>query len=80
MWLASGAFAYAAFRLVEAFGLWHERPWAEWLAIVSAGLYLPVEIFELWKHLSILGALLLMGNAALVLGLLYIRLKAPETP
>ena len=79
VWLASGAFAYAAFRLVEAFGLWHERPWAEWLAIVSAGLYLPVEIFELWKHASILGALLLIGNAALVLGLLHIRLKAIET-
>ena len=79
VWLASGAFAYAAFRLVEAFGLWHERPWAEWLAIVSAGLYLPVEVFELWKHASILGALLLIGNAALVLGLLHIRLKALET-
>jgi len=24
----------------------HERAWAEWFAIISAGLYLPVEIYE----------------------------------
>jgi len=74
--LAAGAFAYALFRLVEAFGLWHERPWAEWLAIVSAGLYLPVEVYELWRHLSVIGALVTVGNAGLVAGLLHIRLAA----
>jgi uncharacterized membrane protein (DUF2068 family) len=74
--LAAGAFVYSAIRLVEAFGLWHERPWAEWLAIVSAALYLPVEVFEFWKHHSILGGLILLGNAALVVGLLHVRLAA----
>ena len=74
--LASGAFVYAAFRLVEAYGLWHERPWAEWLAIVSAGLYLPVEIFEVWRHLSVIAALITIGNAALVVFLLHLRLNA----
>jgi uncharacterized membrane protein (DUF2068 family) len=74
--LAAGAFAYATFRLVEAFGLWHERPWAEWLAIVSAGLYLPVEIYELSRHLSVIGALVTVGNAGLVAGLLHVRLSA----
>lgn len=74
--LAAGAFAYATFRLVEAYGLWHERPWAEWLAIVSAGLYLPVEGYELWRHLSVIGALVTVGNAGLVAGLLHVRLSA----
>lgn len=74
--LASGAFVYAAFRIVEAYGLWHERPWAEWLAIVSAGLYLPIEIFEVWKRLSVVAALITIGNAALVVFLLHVRLKA----
>lgn len=78
--LAGGAFAYAIFRLVEAYGLWHERPWAEWLAIVSAGLYLPVEGYELWRHLSVIGALVTVGNAALVAGLLHLRLSAISRP
>lgn len=78
--LAAGAFSYALFRLVEAYGLWHERPWAEWLAIVSAGLYLPVEVYELWRHLSVVGALVTAGNVGLVAGLLYIRLSAIRRP
>ena len=44
LWLlASGAFAYACVRGVEAYGLWRARAWAEWFAILSGGLYLPVE-------------------------------------
>ena len=78
--LAAGAFSYALFRLVEAWGLWHERPWAEWLAIVSAGIYLPVEVYELWRHLSVIGALVTVGNAGLVAGLLHIRLSAIRRP
>ena len=45
--LAGGAFAYSVVRFVEAYGLWRLRPWAEWFAIVSGGLYLPVEVYEL---------------------------------
>jgi uncharacterized membrane protein (DUF2068 family) len=74
--LAAGAFAYATLRLVEAYGLWHERPWAEWLAIVSAGLYLPVEVYELSRHFSAIGMTVTLGNVALVAGLLHLRLKA----
>ena len=35
-WLAAAAIAYAAFRLIEAYGLWQERSWAEWLAATAA--------------------------------------------
>jgi len=41
---ALGALAYAAFRFVEAWGLWRERRWAEWLALVSGAAYLPIEL------------------------------------
>ena len=51
LWLlAAAATAYALVRGVEAYGLWFERRWAEWFALVSAGLYVPVEIFELWHE------------------------------
>ena len=60
LWLLAGAaFAYAAMRLFEAFGLWHQRRWAEWLAVLSAALYIPIELYALmhgvtWPKLTIL--------------------------
>src|SRR4051794_31605613 len=31
-----GVLVYAAVRITEAVGLWHERDWAEWFALLSA--------------------------------------------
>ena len=48
LWLMAGfAALYAAVRFAEAYGLWHERRWAEWLAAISGGVYVPIEIYEL---------------------------------
>jgi uncharacterized membrane protein (DUF2068 family) len=41
------AFVYSGFRFVESYGLWRNRRWAEWLAVVSGLIYLPFEIYEL---------------------------------
>jgi uncharacterized membrane protein (DUF2068 family) len=75
--LAAGAFAYAMLRFVEAYGLWYERHWAEWLAIGSGGLYLPVELYELMLHRTPMHAVLLLVNAGIVCGVLYVRLTEP---
>ncbi len=40
------ALVYAAFRFVEAYGLWRARPWAEWLALICGAAYIPFEIYE----------------------------------
>lgn len=50
--LAAMALAYAALRGAEAYGLWRDRRWAEWLGAVSGAIYLPVELYELWKGFS----------------------------
>jgi uncharacterized membrane protein (DUF2068 family) len=73
--LATGAFAYSALRLIEAYGLWHARPWAEWLAIFSGGIYLPVELIELFGHYSHLKLAITVLNLALVIYLLRLRLR-----
>jgi uncharacterized membrane protein (DUF2068 family) len=74
LWLlASGAFAYSAVRIVEAYGLWHARVWAEWLAIVSGGLYLPVEVYELVHRSSTVKAVVLVVNLAIVGYVSYAR-------
>lgn len=66
LWLAAGAAAYSALRLVEAYGLFRERAWAEWLAALSGGLYVPFEMAELAGRPSLLGISVLAVNLAVV--------------
>ncbi len=66
LWLAAGAAAYAFLRLVEAYGLYYTRAWAEWLAALSGGLYIPFEITEIARKPSLLGAIILVINLGVV--------------
>ncbi len=50
--LAGFAAVYAIVRFVEAYGLWNERRWAEWLAALSGGIYIPIEIYELTHRVT----------------------------
>ena len=53
LWLLAGmALAYAVIRGAEAYGLWYERRWAEWLALCSGLIYLPIEFYELSHGIS----------------------------
>jgi uncharacterized membrane protein (DUF2068 family) len=64
--LAGGAAAYSALRLVEGFGLYRERAWAEVVAALSGAIYVPFEVAELFRHPSGLAAVLLTLNVAVV--------------
>lgn len=75
LWLAIGATIYSLLRLTEAFGLWHERVWAEWLAIISCGIFLPVEFLELARGFSNIKAMITLFNIALVFYLLKTRYR-----
>jgi len=67
LWLlAAGAMAYALMRFVEAYGLWRARRWAEWFAVASGGIYIPVELYELARGVTWARALLLAVNVAIV--------------
>lgn len=66
MLLALGAAAYAAVRLVEAYGLFLGRAWAEVLAAASGAIYLPIEVYELLQGATALKAALLAVNALVV--------------
>ena len=65
--LAALALAYAALRYAEAYGLWRQRTWAEWLALVSGGVYLPLEVLALFEKLTWIRVGSLIGNLAVVL-------------
>lgn len=73
--LAAMAFAYSTVRFVEAYGLWKMRAWAEWFAIISGCIYLPVELYELIERATLIRAGVLAVNALIVAYLLYVRLS-----
>jgi len=70
LWLAASiGFLYAFFRLLEAYGLWFERNWAAWLAVVSGGIYLPIEIYKLAEKFTWIRISVLVLNLAVVLAM-----------
>src|SRR5579863_4136962 len=75
LWAAARiAFAYAVLRFTEAYGLWKGRTWAEWVALVSGSLLLPLEVRELLRGLTLWRCALFLGNLAVVFYMLYVIL------
>ena len=70
------AFADAALRFVQAYGLWHLRRWAEWLTIFSSAIYLPIEIYEIYQKFTVFRVGLFLVNLLIVIYLLRVRLRA----
>ncbi len=78
--LAGAAAAYSTVRFTEAWGLWHRRVWAEWFALLSGALYLPWEILKIIERPNWWHSLLLTGNVAIVLYMLYVRVLSCRIP
>ena len=64
--LALGAAAYATIRLVEGWGLYRERAWAEVLAAASGAIYMPIEVYGWLKHPTWFRFAVFLVNAAVV--------------
>jgi uncharacterized membrane protein (DUF2068 family) len=65
------ALGYILVRLLEAYGLWNDRAWAEWLGALSGGLYIPFEIGHLMHRPSVISAVVLVGNVFVVSFLVF---------
>jgi uncharacterized membrane protein (DUF2068 family) len=66
------ALIYSSLRFTEAYGLWKERLWAEWVALTSGALLLPVEIHGLMRGITVVRTTILLGNIAIVIFMLYL--------
>jgi uncharacterized membrane protein (DUF2068 family) len=64
--------AYAAIRFVEAAGLWLEKEWAEWFALVSGALYTPWLTYELIRHPTGFKVFALLFNLIVVLYMVWL--------
>lgn len=72
LWMfASIAFMYATVRLAEAYGLWMQRRWAEWVAVASGSIYLPIEVYELLSGVSWIKVGTLAVNLVIVVYMAY---------
>jgi len=73
--IAALALVYALIRLVEGYGLWHGKHWAEWFAVISAGIYLPLEFQHYFHHATLLNAGVIIFNILVMvyLGMLLNR-------
>ncbi len=64
---------YALVEGLEAFGLWFQRRWAEYLTFLVTASLLPLEVYELTNRLSPLKLLTFAINLAVVVYLLLVK-------
>jgi uncharacterized membrane protein (DUF2068 family) len=77
--IAAAAMVYAIVRFAEAFGLWRDREWAEWFALLSGSMYLPWELYSLLRHPHLIKWVVLTINLAIVLYMLVLRVQAAKS-
>lgn len=89
--IALGVLLYAVIRFIEAGGLWLEKEWAEWFALISGAVYTPVAVYELLRHPTGFKWTFLVLNLMIVLYLAWLlrdshrrrreeRQESPESP
>jgi uncharacterized membrane protein (DUF2068 family) len=71
--IAIGAILYSTIRLLEAYGLWYDKNWAEWMAIISTGAYLPFEFYDIWEKQTAVRIGITVLNIALLIYLIFVR-------
>lgn len=71
--ISLGSLFYAALLLTEAVGLYLRLTWARWLTIIATASFIPLEIYEIIKHVRPGRVLILLFN---VLILIYLKRHA----
>jgi uncharacterized membrane protein (DUF2068 family) len=66
------ACVYASLFLVEGWGLWRSKRWAEYLTVIATTSLIPFELWEIYHHISWLKIVALIVNVAIVLYLIYL--------
>jgi len=73
--MAIAAALYSVVRMIEAVGLWLKKTWAEWFAVLTGGLYIPIEIFEVVRSVTWPRVTVLAVNFGVVVYLLFILIR-----
>ena len=75
-----GTFFYSGLLLTEGVGLALRKRWAEYFTIIATSSFIPLEIYEIFRHTNITKIVVLLINVAVVwyLVLELRRYKQPE--
>ena len=65
------AVCYAAIRMIEAYGLWSDFEWAEWMGALSGAIYVPFEIRHIVHRSTVTGLAVFLLNVSVVGFLAY---------
>ena len=68
--LSIGTFFYAAILGTEGVGLLLRKHWAEYFTVISTAVFIPLEIYEIAKHVSIAKIIVFLVNVAIVVYLI----------
>ena len=64
--LSAGTFFYASILLTEGIGLLMRRRWAEYFTVISTGVFIPLEVYEIFHHFRWVKVGVLAINVAIV--------------
>ena len=64
--LSAGTFVYAAIFLTEGTGLLARKHWAEYMTLISTGLFIPLEVYEIHRHFTWLKVVVTLLNLLIV--------------
>jgi uncharacterized membrane protein (DUF2068 family) len=77
--LAVVAFFYSALLFTEGIGLLMEKVWAEYMTAIITGSFIPIEVYELIRRVTLIRGCVLLANV-LVVAYLVMRLCQRKQP
>jgi len=77
--LGLGSLLYAGLFFVEGTGLWLRKRWGEWFTVIITATLVPVEIYEIVLHPTLIKVAVLALNVAIV-GYLIERVRGKAAP
>jgi len=64
--ISLGTFCYAALLLTEGIGLLLRQRWAEYFTVIVTGSFIPLELYELSRHVTLTRLIVIAVNLAIV--------------
>lgn len=66
-----GSLIYGGLFLTEGIGLWFLKRWAEWFTVIITSSLLPIEVYEIHRHPSVVKVVVIAVNVGIVAYLVY---------
>lgn len=75
--LGLGGLLYSGLFFTEGMGLWLRKRWGEWATIIITSTLLPLEVYEIYRHLTWIRVAILQINVGIVIYLIW-RIRTAE--